>query len=64
MPPITWRKTSYRPEGDSCVRMAEEPASGAIRLTGTGGPRAAVLTAAPAALRSFPHALKEEHDRG
>ncbi|MFE1292910.1 DUF397 domain-containing protein [Streptomyces sp. NPDC058751] len=59
-----WQKSSYCGEGEACVHVAGERASGAIRLTESGDPRGAILTAAPAAFRDFLRALKEEHDRG
>ncbi|MFB7248234.1 DUF397 domain-containing protein [Streptomyces populi] len=64
MPTPAWQKSSYCGEGEACVHVAGEPASGAIRLTETGDPGGAVLSASPTAFRSLLHALKEDHDRG
>jgi hypothetical protein len=63
MPTPAWQKSSYCPEGNSCVHVAGERASGAIRLTESGDPSGAILTAAPAAFRSLLSALKEERPR-
>ncbi|MFD9465106.1 DUF397 domain-containing protein [Streptomyces sp. NPDC060027] len=66
MPTLTWQKSSYCPEGNSCVHVAGERASGAIHLTESGDPSGAILTAAPAAFRSLLRTLKqgrEEQDR-
>ncbi|MFD5517223.1 DUF397 domain-containing protein [Streptomyces sp. NPDC127066] len=63
MPTPAWQKSSYCPEGNSCVHVAGERASGAIRLTESGDPSGAILTAAPAAFRSLLDALKEERPR-
>ncbi|MFF3415202.1 DUF397 domain-containing protein [Streptomyces sp. NPDC002698] len=59
----TWQKSSYCGEGEACVHVAGERASGAIRLTESGDPSGAILTAAPAAFRSLLGALKEERPR-
>jgi hypothetical protein len=61
MPTATWQKSSYCGEGEACVHIAGEP--GAVRLTESGDPRGAILTAAPAAFRSLLGALKKEQDR-
>ncbi|MCT9003691.1 DUF397 domain-containing protein [Streptomyces rhizosphaerihabitans] len=61
MPTLTWQKSSYCPEDNSCVHMAGEP--GAVRLTESGAPRGAILTAAPAAFRSLLRTLEKEQDR-
>ncbi|WP_328669901.1 DUF397 domain-containing protein [Streptomyces sp. NBC_00328] len=63
MPTPAWQKSSYCPEGNSCVHVTGERASGAIRLTESGDPSGAILTAAPAAFRSLLGALKEERPR-
>jgi hypothetical protein len=63
MPTPAWQKSSYCPEGNSCVHVAGERASGAIRLTESGDPSGAILTAAPAAFRSLLGALKGERPR-
>ncbi|MER5473281.1 DUF397 domain-containing protein [Streptomyces sp. NPDC002685] len=67
MPTLTWQKSSYCPEGNSCINVAGERASGAIHLTESGDPGGAILTAAPAAFRSLLRTLKQdkkELDRG
>ncbi|WP_328554706.1 DUF397 domain-containing protein [Streptomyces sp. NBC_00358] len=63
MPMLRWQKSSYCPEGNSCLHVAGERASGAIHLTESADPRGAILTAAPAAFRSLLGSLKKEQDR-
>ncbi|MGW3664155.1 DUF397 domain-containing protein [Streptomyces sp. NPDC005141] len=66
MPTATWQKSSYCGEGEACVHVAGERATGAIHLTESGDPSGAILTAAPAAFRSLLRTLKqrkEEQDR-
>jgi hypothetical protein len=63
MPTLTWQKSSYCPEGNSCVHVAGDPAARAVRITESGDPRGAILTAAPAAFRSLLRTLKKEQDR-
>ncbi|MER5379474.1 DUF397 domain-containing protein [Streptomyces sp. NBC_00647] len=66
MPTPTWQKSSYCGEGEACLHLAGERASGAIHLTESGDPSGAILTAAPAAFRSLLRTLKqgeEEQDR-
>ncbi|MFE9839865.1 DUF397 domain-containing protein [Streptomyces sp. NPDC005551] len=58
MPALTWQKSSYCPEGNSCVHVARDTAAGTIRLTESGDPTGAILTAAPDAFRTFLRALK------
>ncbi|WP_405916696.1 DUF397 domain-containing protein [Streptomyces sp. NBC_00728] len=59
----TWQKSSYCGEGEACIHLAGERASGAIHLTESADPRGAILTAAPAAFRSLLGSLKKEQDR-
>ncbi|MET8132143.1 DUF397 domain-containing protein [Streptomyces sp. NPDC005251] len=59
----TWQKSSYCGEGEACIHLAGERATGAIRLTESGDPRGAILTAAPAAFRSLLRTLKKEQAR-
>jgi hypothetical protein len=66
MSTLTWQKSSYCPEGNSCVHVAGERTTPAIHLTESGDPGGAILTAAPAAFRSLLQTLKKdkkEHDR-
>ncbi|MFJ6832858.1 DUF397 domain-containing protein [Streptomyces sp. NPDC091209] len=58
----TWQKSSYCGEGEACIHLAGGP--DAVRLTESGDPRGAILTAAPAAFRSLLRTLKKEQDRG
>ncbi|MET9410438.1 DUF397 domain-containing protein [Streptomyces sp. NPDC002935] len=67
MPTTTWQKSSRCGEGEACIHVAGERASGAIHLTESGDPGGAILTAAPAAFRSLLRTLKQdkkELDRG
>ncbi|MET7702824.1 MULTISPECIES: DUF397 domain-containing protein [unclassified Streptomyces] len=62
MPTLDWQKSSYCPEGNSCVHVAAAP--GAIQLTETADPGEAILKAAPAAFRTLLRTLKKESPRG
>ncbi|AVH57931.1 MULTISPECIES: DUF397 domain-containing protein [Streptomyces] len=63
MPTLTWQKSSYCPEGNSCVHIAASTAR-TIHLTESSDPTGAVLTATPAAFRTLLHTLQKEHHRG
>ncbi len=54
----TWQKSSYCGEGESCVHIATTDET--IRLTESGDPTAAILTATPAAFDALLTALKKE----
>lgn len=58
---LSWQKSSYCSEGNSCVHIATT--TQAIHLTESGDPTAAILKATPAAFRSLLAALKEEPAR-
>jgi hypothetical protein len=60
---MTWQKSSYCGEGESCVHVAGDTA-GTIHLTESGDPTRAILGATPVALRALIHVLKENHPRG
>ncbi|MFF0160299.1 DUF397 domain-containing protein [Streptomyces sp. NPDC005263] len=61
MPKLTWQRSSYCPEGNSCVHVAVTTET--IRLTESGDPTAAILTATPAAFDALLTALKKETPR-
>ncbi|MEW2392882.1 DUF397 domain-containing protein [Streptomyces venezuelae] len=46
MPELTWQKSSYCPEGNSCVHVAADPAR-TIHLTESSDPTAAILSTTP-----------------
>ncbi|MGW2701223.1 DUF397 domain-containing protein [Streptomyces sp. NPDC001340] len=58
MTPLTWQKSSYCPEGNSCIHIAATP--GTIHLTESADPSGAVLTTTPAAFGALIAALKRE----
>lgn len=59
MPTLTWQKSSYCPEGNSCVHIAADPA-GAILLTESGDPAGTVMTTPRPAFHTLLRALKTE----
>ncbi|MEV2216345.1 DUF397 domain-containing protein [Streptomyces sp. NPDC050997] len=61
MPKLTWQRSSYCPEGNSCVHVAT--AAETIHLIESGDPRGAILTATPAAFDALLAVLKEETPR-
>ncbi|WP_330458610.1 DUF397 domain-containing protein [Streptomyces sp. NBC_00820] len=58
MPPLAWQKSSYCPEGNSCVHIAATP--GKIHLTESADPSGAVLSLSPASFRALLTTLKTE----
>ncbi|MET9384728.1 DUF397 domain-containing protein [Streptomyces sp. NPDC002928] len=58
MPELTWQKSSYCAQGNSCVNVAASPE--AIHITETGDPTAAILTSTPAAFSALLHVLKKD----
>ncbi|MEU3333377.1 DUF397 domain-containing protein [Streptomyces sp. NPDC002144] len=54
--PLTWQKSSYCPEGNSCVHVAATPA--AIHITESGDPTASILTTTPATFAALLNSLK------
>jgi hypothetical protein len=55
---VSWQKSSYCGEGESCIFVAAAPDRNSIRLTESADPTGAVLTTTPTAFRSFVRALK------
>ncbi|MCX5049222.1 MULTISPECIES: DUF397 domain-containing protein [unclassified Streptomyces] len=58
MPRLTWQKSSYCPEGNSCIHVATAPET--IHITESSDPTGAILTATPAAFGTLLAALKNE----
>ncbi|MFH9041545.1 DUF397 domain-containing protein [Streptomyces sp. NPDC017966] len=61
MPQLTWQKSSYCGEGDSCVHIAATPTG--IHITESADPGGAILTTTPDAFRTLLRSLKEEPHR-
>ncbi|MFI6039805.1 DUF397 domain-containing protein [Streptomyces sp. NPDC051315] len=60
MPALSWQKSSYCAQGNSCVHVAATPHH--VHLTESSDPTAAILTAAPAAFAALLTTLKLEED--
>ncbi|MDO0913736.1 DUF397 domain-containing protein [Streptomyces sp. DT2A-34] len=58
---MTWQKSSYCSEGNSCVHVATTTET--IHLTESGDPTGAILTATPAAFHALLTTLKKETSR-
>ncbi|MEU5532591.1 DUF397 domain-containing protein [Streptomyces sp. NPDC020362] len=58
MTQLTWQKSSYCPEGNSCIHIATTP--GTVHLTESADPSRAVLTTTPTAFGALLSALKKE----
>ncbi|MFC4471565.1 DUF397 domain-containing protein [Streptomyces xiangluensis] len=65
MPELTWQKSSYCAQGNSCVNVASTP-TGTIHLTESGDPARAIVGTTPTAFSALLHSLKhkEETHRG
>ncbi|WP_406331166.1 DUF397 domain-containing protein [Streptomyces sp. NBC_00203] len=63
MPKLTWQKSSYCAQGNSCVHVATDTA-GTIQLTESSDPTRAILGATPRAFGALIHVLKETPHRG
>ncbi|MCX4644570.1 MULTISPECIES: DUF397 domain-containing protein [unclassified Streptomyces] len=48
---LTWQKSSYCAQGDSCVHVAAH--AGAVHMTESADPSGAILTATPAAFAAL-----------
>ncbi|MGW2385160.1 DUF397 domain-containing protein [Streptomyces sp. NPDC001658] len=62
MTQLTWHKSSYCAQGDSCVHVASAPRT--IHITESSDPSPSILTATPAAFDALLTALKKEPHRG
>ncbi|MFE9444820.1 DUF397 domain-containing protein [Streptomyces sp. NPDC006602] len=58
MTQLTWQKSSYCAQGDSCVHVAATTET--IHLTESSDPTEAILTATPAALDALLAVLKKD----
>ncbi|MET8688302.1 DUF397 domain-containing protein [Streptomyces sp. NPDC004732] len=52
MPELTWQKSSYCQEGNSCIHVAAT-ATGTVHLTESSDPTAAILSTAPTAFAAL-----------
>ncbi|MFE9629148.1 DUF397 domain-containing protein [Streptomyces sp. NPDC006527] len=62
MPALSWQKSSYCAQGNSCIHIAATPRT--IHLTESGDPAESILTATPAAFDALLHVLKKDTPRG
>ncbi|MFI7018818.1 DUF397 domain-containing protein [Streptomyces sp. NPDC050164] len=62
MSTLTWQKSSYCPEGNSCVHVAATPQT--VHITESGDPTGAILTATPTAFGALLQILKKDTHRG
>jgi hypothetical protein len=58
VPGLAWQKSSYCPEGNSCIHIAATPNT--IHLTESADPTGTVLTTTPAAFGTLIAALKKK----
>ncbi|MFG2501564.1 DUF397 domain-containing protein [Streptomyces sp. NPDC048441] len=59
MPELTWQKSSYCAQGNSCVHIAASPTGTAVHLTESADPTRAILTATPTAFAALLRTAKE-----
>lgn len=59
MPTMTWQKSSYCAQGNSCVHVASATGP-TIHLTESGDPTGVILNAAPTAFGALIHVLKKD----
>jgi hypothetical protein len=64
MSTLRWQKSSYCPEGNSCVHVGAAPRTETIHLTESSDPAHSILTATPAAFDALLTALKKDPARG
>jgi hypothetical protein len=62
MPALAWQKSSYCPEGNSCVHVGATDT--ALHLMESDDPAEAILTATPASFRALLSVLKKDTYRG
>lgn len=58
MTKLTWQKSSYCQEGNSCVHIATDP-TGTVHLTESSDPTAAILSTTPNAFAALIRTAKE-----
>lgn len=61
MPELTWQKSSYCQEGNSCIHIATEP-TGTVHLTESSDPTAAILSTTPTAFAALLRTTKRPAD--
>ncbi|WP_329273638.1 DUF397 domain-containing protein [Streptomyces sp. NBC_01451] len=60
-PELTWQKSSYCAQGNSCIHIAATPTTPRkIHLTESGDPTGAILTTTPAAFHTLLTTLKAD----
>ncbi|MFI6491510.1 DUF397 domain-containing protein [Streptomyces sp. NPDC050564] len=64
MPKLTWQKSSYCAQGNSCVYVAATNRAGTIHLTESSDPSRSKLGVTPRAFGALIHVLKENAHRG
>ncbi|MEV1064756.1 DUF397 domain-containing protein [Streptomyces sp. NPDC050263] len=62
MSTLSWQKSSYCAQGNSCIHIATTPHT--IHLTESADPSGAILMATPATFASLLSTLKKETPRG
>jgi hypothetical protein len=62
MPIPTWQKSSYCPEGNSCVHVAAVDPAGVVLVTESGDPAGTVVAAPGAAFGALLRTLKSREN--
>ncbi|MET7599282.1 DUF397 domain-containing protein [Streptomyces sp. NPDC005481] len=58
MSTLNWQRSSYCAQGNSCLHVAADNATGTIHLTESGDPAGAILTTTPDTFRTLLRSLK------
>jgi hypothetical protein len=61
MPKLTWQKSSYCAQGNSCVHVAAS--AGTVHITESSDPSRSILAANPRAFGALVHTLKLKENR-
>ncbi|MFE0135305.1 DUF397 domain-containing protein [Streptomyces sp. NPDC059037] len=61
---MSWQKSSYCGEGESCVHVAAGPTGTDVHLTESADPTEAILTARPAAFAALIRTLNSRNSSG
>ncbi|MEU5000551.1 DUF397 domain-containing protein [Streptomyces sp. NPDC021622] len=64
MPKLTWQKSSYCAQGNSCVHVAASPSGTEVHLTESADLSGAILTARPAAFAALIRTLNSSNPSG
>ncbi|TGA85817.1 DUF397 domain-containing protein [Streptomyces sp. MZ04] len=64
MPELTWQKSSYCAQGNSCVHVAASRTERAVHLTESANPSGAILTAPPEAFSALIRTLRSPGPSG